>query len=60
MLTSAFWHGVSGGYYLSMGLTVPVLLILEDTYEKKVRNHLSPKVNSNKSYKTNSIEIAKK
>jgi lysophospholipid acyltransferase 7 len=36
MLTSAFWHGVYSGYYLSM-LTVPFILIAEDAAKRKFR-----------------------
>lgn len=36
MLTSAFWHGVHSGYYLSM-LTVPFILVAEDAIKSKLR-----------------------
>ncbi|KAB7506011.1 Lysophospholipid acyltransferase 7 [Armadillidium nasatum] len=41
MFTSAFWHGVYAGYYLSM-LTVPFILAVEDFYERIIRRKLSP------------------
>ena len=37
MLTSAFWHGVYSGYYLSM-LTVPFILVAEDLARRKIRH----------------------
>ncbi|CAL4091818.1 unnamed protein product, partial [Meganyctiphanes norvegica] len=39
MLTSAYWHGVHSGYYLSM-LTVPFILAVEDFYERKIRRNI--------------------
>ncbi|XP_018024914.1 lysophospholipid acyltransferase 7 isoform X1 [Hyalella azteca] len=39
MLTSAFWHGMHSGYYLSM-LTVPFILMVEDYYARVVRRRL--------------------
>ncbi|XP_076041283.1 membrane bound O-acyltransferase domain containing farjavit isoform X2 [Oratosquilla oratoria] len=39
MFTSAFWHGVHSGYYLSM-LTVPFILAVEDYYDKLIRKRL--------------------
>ena len=40
MLTSAFWHGVHSGYYLSM-LTVPFILVAEDAVKRKIRHLVS-------------------
>ncbi|XP_068227150.1 lysophospholipid acyltransferase 7 isoform X2 [Palaemon carinicauda] len=39
MLTSAYWHGVHSGYYLSM-LTVPFILAVEDYFDRLVRKKL--------------------
>lgn len=39
MFTSAYWHGVHSGYYLSM-LTVPFILAVEDYFDKLVRRKL--------------------
>ncbi|XP_064084909.1 lysophospholipid acyltransferase 7-like isoform X1 [Macrobrachium nipponense] len=39
MLTSAYWHGVHSGYYLSM-LTVPFILAIEDYFDRLVRRKL--------------------
>lgn len=36
MLVSAYWHGIYGGYYLSL-LTVPIILIAEDVMIKNFR-----------------------
>lgn len=36
MLVSAYWHGIWGGYYLSL-LTVPIILIAEDLMIKAFR-----------------------
>ncbi|KAF2356353.1 Membrane bound O-acyl transferase MBOAT [Trinorchestia longiramus] len=40
MLTSAFWHGMHSGYYLSM-LTVPFILMVEDYYARLIRKRLA-------------------
>lgn len=40
MLVSSVWHGVHPGYYLSLG-SVPLCLIVEDYYRRKVRSKLS-------------------
>ena len=48
MLTSAFWHGVYSGYYLSM-LTVPFILVAEDLARRKIR-HLVLLINFFKKY----------
>ena len=48
MLTSAFWHGVYSGYYLSM-LTVPFILVAEDLARRKIR-HLVLLINFLKKY----------
>jgi len=40
MLTSAVWHGVYAGYYLSL-CTVPFILVVESMYEKLVRRDLT-------------------
>jgi len=36
LLTSAFWHGVYSGYYLSI-MTVPLILVAEDLARRKLR-----------------------
>lgn len=43
MFTSAYWHGVHSGYYLSM-LTVPFILAVEDYFDKLVRRKLGETV----------------
>ena len=48
MLTSAFWHGVYSGYYLSM-LTVPFILAVEDFFDRLLRKKLSESVSFNSS-----------
>uniref|UniRef100_T1JBR7 Lysophospholipid acyltransferase 7 n=1 Tax=Strigamia maritima TaxID=126957 RepID=T1JBR7_STRMM len=40
MLTSAFWHGIYSGYYLSL-LTVPFVFAAEGWMESAVRRHLN-------------------
>ena len=40
MVTSSAWHGVYFGYYLSLG-SVPMVLAVEDLYEKILRRKLS-------------------
>ena len=40
MVTSSAWHGVYFGYYLSLG-SVPLVLAVEDLYEKILRRKLS-------------------
>jgi len=40
MFISSVWHGVHPGYYLSLG-SVPLCLIVEDFYRRKVRSRLS-------------------
>jgi len=42
MVTSSAWHGVYAGYYLSLG-SVPLVLPVEDLYEKLIRKRLSEK-----------------
>ena len=39
MVTSSAWHGVYFGYYLSLG-SVPLVLVVEDLYEKILRRKL--------------------
>jgi lysophospholipid acyltransferase 7 len=39
MVTSSAWHGVYVGYYLSLG-SVPLVLAVEDMYEKIIRKRL--------------------
>ena len=43
MTVSAFWHGVYSGYYLSIG-SVPLVLAVEDLFDRLVRRKLSPTV----------------
>lgn len=43
MIVSSMWHGVHPGYYLSLG-SVPLVLIVEDLYDRIVRRKLSQKV----------------
>ncbi len=45
MLTSAFWHGVHSGYYLSIG-SCPLVLAVEDLYARVVRRKLSQRVST--------------
>ncbi|CAG0912539.1 unnamed protein product [Notodromas monacha] len=40
MMVSSIWHGVYAGYYLSL-LTVPFIMVVEDLYERRLRNRLS-------------------
>lgn len=42
MIVSSMWHGVHPGYYLSLG-SVPLVLIVEDLYDRIVRRKLSQK-----------------
>ena len=48
MVVSSMWHGVHSGYYLSLG-SVPLVLMVEDIYDKVMRRHLSEQV-LNKQY----------
>ncbi len=43
MVTSAFWHGVHSGYYLSIG-SCPLVLAVEDLYAGVVRKRLDKEV----------------
>ncbi|KAG1707499.1 Lysophospholipid acyltransferase 7 [Nymphon striatum] len=40
MLTSAVWHGVNPGYYISL-LNVPLVIMAQDQMEKAIRDKLS-------------------
>lgn len=42
MLMSSVWHGVYSGYYLSLG-SVPLCLMVEDLWVRRIRPRLSPK-----------------
>lgn len=44
MMTSAVWHGIHSGYYLSL-LTIPFILIVEDMVWNVIREKLNAKVN---------------
>ena len=56
MLTSAFWHGVHSGYYLSM-LTVPFILLAEDAAKRKFRTLVRCPCYHKYSYLCRSIEM---